>query len=72
MDPKKSESIYKLKMEKRIIAKKLIKFSNTLKNTNARIKKNLEEICASHENKLHKILMERVEIIDSKVFESGV
>ena len=58
MDHELSETIEKLKSEKRILAKKLLELSNTFKSTIARVEKKFddrmklfENIIAEHENK---------------------
>ena len=51
MNPQISESIEKLKSEKRIIANKLIKFRNCFKNSIAKLEKKFEERFESNEKK---------------------
>ena len=60
MEMKISESIEKLKFEKRIIANKVIEFSNAFKNTIAKLEKKYEEKFTAFENKLEKLENERI------------
>ena len=61
MSPELSETIEKLKKEKRIIAKKLLELSNSFKSTIARIERNFEEKMTHYENKLANLENRRVE-----------
>ena len=71
MDPQISESIEKLKSEKRIIAKKLMEFSNCFKNSIAKLEKQFEERFETYEKKLKEVEDKLLETIESKVVTSS-
>ena len=56
-----SETIDKLKSEKRILANKVLEFTKAFKNTIAKMEKNYDEKSAEYEKKLDEIKEERRE-----------
>jgi hypothetical protein len=59
MDNRLSETVEKLKSEKRVIAKKVLELSNSFKHTIARIEKTYEEKFALYESRLEELENER-------------
>ena len=57
MDQKISESIDKLKSEKKIIAKKLLEFNNCFKNSIAKLEKQFEERFETYEKNMESLKM---------------
>ena len=66
MDIKISESIEKLKQEKRILANKLLEFTQAFKNSIAKIEKKHDERFAAYDKKLAKLENDRLESATSK------
>ena len=60
MEKNLSESIEKLKCEKRIIANKVIEFSNAFKNTIAKLEKKYDEKFTAFQKKLENLEKERI------------
>jgi hypothetical protein len=72
MDVKISESIEKLKQEKRIIANKLLELSQRVQNSFAKMEKKNNERFALYENKLAKLEKEKLELSEPKVCECAI
>ena len=70
MESNVSETIQKLKNEKRILARKLLELSNTFKASMARIEKKFEDKIAINEERLDKLENTRIDI-EMKGLESS-
>ena len=70
MDPGISETVEKLKCEKKIIARKVLELSNTFKISIARLELKFDEKCASYEIRIEELEKEKsnkLNIIDAKL-----